>query len=236
MSQLTLDLSPSVLPALDNFVPGRNVEVVQALRYLLASDANNHRERCVYLWGAAGAGKTHLLQAMVYAMTQHPSTAAHFIACPPADHFAAQLDAPGAESATSACVAVDAVERLDADGQIALFHLYNRLRENLHSVLLVSGTLPPAQLTLREDLKTRLGWGLVYEVHALTDFDKIAALAHRAKLRGFDLPPEVSDYLLRHVARDMPALLAILDRLDRQSLSQHRKITVPLVRALLSNA
>jgi len=90
------------------------------------------------------------------------------------------------------------------------------------------------QLALRADLVTRLGWGLVYHVHALADEEKARALVEHAGARGFRLPPDVCEFLLTRVRRDMPALLALLEALDRYSLETRRPVTVPLVRELLA--
>jgi len=124
------------------------------------------------------------------------------------------------------------VDRLDDEGQIAAFDLYNSLREH-SGALIASAAAPPVQLKLRADLVTRLAWGLVYQVHALADEDKARALADHAARRGFRLAPEVTEYLLRRVRRDLPSLLAMLDALDRYSLETKRPVTVPLVRELL---
>jgi len=97
-----------------------------------------------------------------------------------------------------------------------------------------AGAAPPTRLDLREDLMTRLSWGLVYQVHALTDENKMRALGDHAATRGFRLPPEVCEFLLTRVRRDMPSLLGMLDALDRYSLEARRPITVPLVRELLA--
>ena len=129
-------------------------------------------------------------------------------------------------------MAVDDVSRFDQDGQIALFHLYNRLRE-AGGALLVSGPIAPGGLDLRPDLLTRLGWGLVYQIHGLNDEEKALALQVHARERGFRLPQEVLDYLLRHWRRDLPSLMAVLDALDRYTLEQQRPVTVPLLRQLL---
>ena len=99
--------------------------------------------------------------------------------------------------------------------------------------LLVASRIPLAALTLREDLRTRLGWGLVYELVPLADADKPAALAAFARGRGFRLADEVIGYLLAHGRRDMGALLGVLVALDRQSLATKRPITVPMLRAWL---
>jgi len=118
-------------------------------------------------------------------------------------------------------VAVDDVALLDDAAQIALFALYNRQRES-GGMLLVSGTAAPAHLTLRDDLRTRLGWGLVYQVQALSDEEKALALQQHAQARGFILTPEVTQYLLRHGRRDLPALLSVLDALDEHCLRLQR--------------
>lgn len=128
---------------------------------------------------------------------------------------------------------VDDVERLDEAAQIALFNTINEAREAGGRVL-AAGNAPPAQLPLREDLKSRLAWGLVYEVKPLTDEERARYLRGEAERRGMRVPAEVIGYLLTHVRRDLPTLTAILDRLDRVSLEQKRQITLPLVRELLN--
>jgi len=214
MNQLLLDIAPDHHPSLDNFVAGRNQELLAALRHALADDSS---ERCFYLWGEAGSGKTHLLQACVDAAL--------------AEGLSAQY-AAGEVPQAAAVVAVDDVERLDAVAQIELFELYNLMRDN-GAMLLVSGTASPLHLELRDDLRTRLGWGLVYQVHALNDDEKAQALIQHACLRGFQLPQEVTQYLLRHGRRDLPSLIAVLDALDERSLSQHRAPTIPLLKEVL---
>jgi DnaA family protein len=129
-------------------------------------------------------------------------------------------------------VAVDDVQTLDARNQRAFFNLYNQLRERA-GIVLVAGDAPPARLKLRPELVTRLGWGLVYQVQALSDDEKAHALKRHAASRAFDLPDVVIDYLLRHSRRDLPSLMSILDALDRHSLETKRAITLPLLKELL---
>jgi DnaA family protein len=126
----------------------------------------------------------------------------------------------------------DDVEALDAAGQQALFNAINSAREDGGTVL-AAGAAPPAQLALREDLRSRLGWGLVYEVKPLSDAEKAVFLHAEAARRGLRLSDEVVWYLLTHVRRDMPSLRALLEQLDRASLEQHRPVTLPLVREAL---
>lgn len=213
MSQLLLDIAPDSQPTLDNFVAGRNLELLSALRHALAGGS----ERCFYLWGEAGSGRSHLLQACVRAALDARRSAAY---------------AQGSVPQFAEMVAVDDVERLDEAAQIELFNLYNRVRDS-GGMLLVSGTQAPLHLRLRDDLRTRLGWGLVYQVHGLSDEEKAQALMQHAQSRGFALPPEVTQYLLRHGRRDLPSLLAALDALDAHSLRLHRAPSVPLLKEIL---
>lgn len=214
MTQLLLGIAPEWSPTLDNFVAGRNVELLSALRQALVATQG---ERALYVWGETGSGKSHLLQAAV-AHARAAGEMAVYACC----------EVPEA----ARVVAVDDVEGLDDEAQIALFALYNRMREN-GGLLLVSGTQAPAFLKLRDDLRTRLGWGLVYQVHALNDGEKAQALRQHALARGFELPNEVTTYLLRHGRRDLPALLATLDALDEHCLRLKRAASVPLLKEVM---
>jgi DnaA family protein len=103
--------------------------------------------------------------------------------------------------------------------------------KNIH--IFMAGNEAPANLTLREDLRTRLGWGLVYQTQLLDDDEKIQALEQAAKARGLVLSPDVLPWLLNRFYRDMPNLMALMDALDAYSLETKRAVTLPLVRELL---
>ena len=130
-------------------------------------------------------------------------------------------------------VIVDDVERLDAGAQQALFIAINAARESNHGVL-AAGDQPPAALALREDLRTRLAWGLVYELHPLGDEAKAAHLAALAAHRGLELAPEVAAYLLARLPRDFASLNSVMEVLDKHSLARRRGLTLPLVREALA--
>jgi len=219
VSQLLLDIAPDSQPTLDNFVAGRNLELLSALRHALTGSSS---ERSFYLWGEAGSGRSHLLQACVRAASDMQHSAAYVRGSVP------RMTSEG----PAEVVAVDDVERLDETAQVELFDLYNRVRDS-GGMLLVSGMQSPLHLKLRDDLRTRLGWGLVYQVHGLSDGEKAQALERHAQARGFALPPEVVQYLLRHGRRDLPSLMAALDALDAQSLRLHRAPSVPLLKEIL---
>lgn len=223
MSQLLLDIAPVNPPTLDNFVAGRNLELLSALRHALSGISGaGGSERCFYVWGGAGSGKSHLLQACVHAAMDAGHSASY-----------ARGGVPPQDMVTGAAVvAVDDVEQLDNAAQIGLFNLYNQMRES-GGMLLVSGRESVLHIKLRDDLRTRLGWGLVYQVHGLSDEEKALALSRHAQAKGFVLPPEVTQYLLRHGRRDLPSLMAVLDALDAHSLRLHRAPSVPLLKEVL---
>jgi DnaA family protein len=211
LRQLALDLLQPLRPTLENFVVGRNAEAAAALRDV----ALGRGERFIYLWGAEGCGRTHLLQALAASgasRSMDPTS-------PPAD-FDPQVR----------LYLVDDVDRYDELRQQRLFVLQNEIRASRDATLVASGGAPPAQLGLREDVRTRLAWGLVYQLHGLTDTEKETALRAHAASRGVDLPPEVLGYLLTHMPRDMRTQVAILDALDAYALAAKRPITMPLVR------
>ncbi|KAF1045680.1 MAG: DnaA regulatory inactivator Hda [Herbaspirillum frisingense] len=228
MKQIPLDLSADQPQSFDTFVTGRNTELVQRLQLLAKASADKavhtgsaSTDRFIYLWAEAGAGKTHLLHAV-------------------ADAVGAQARVISAASADDAFdytpqishYLVDDVDQLFEERQIAAFNLFNQIREQ-GGWLVSTGTLPPTRLELREDLRTRLGWGLIYQVHDLSDDEKIAALLQATLTRGLEIPPAVLMYMLTHYRRDMPSLSRMLDALDRYSLATKRAITLPLLRELL---
>jgi len=139
-----------------------------------------------------------------------------------------------AARANPALVVADDVEALDADGQQALFSAINAAREGQAPVL-AAGSSPPALLALRDDLRTRLAWGLVYQLKRLSDAEKMVHLRSEAARRGLRLADEVVHYLLNRLPRDLASLNEVLDRLDRHSLARQRPVTLALVREALSD-
>ena len=216
MQQLLLQLAPPPAPTLDNFVPAaQRRRTAGAARY-----RRRHGRRALHL----PVGRT--------GQRPHP---------PAARPRAGGARRQGAVSSASAAdlgiaegrlIAVDDVQHLAADDQIRLFDLYNRMRAGAGS-LVASGDAAPAQLALRADLRSRLAWGLAFQLHPLSDAEKAAALREHARARAFALGEDVIAYLLRHARRDMASLIGILDALDRYSLEHKRAVTLPLVRDAL---
>lgn len=129
-------------------------------------------------------------------------------------------------------IGVDDVQLLDNEAQILLFNIYNQTRE-VGGIMIVAGDAAPTQMGLRDDLATRLAWGLVYQLHPLTDAEKALALKNHAFERGMRMPDEVLDYCLRYLRRDLPTLMNTLNALDEWSLTTKKSITVPMLRNLL---
>jgi DnaA family protein len=226
-SQLPLGLTLKDSATFANFIAGPDSEVVLALQ----TCAQGQGEAFIYLAGAPGTGKTHLLQAACHEAAQRSGTVAYL----PLQHVA-EFDIGVLEGLERmALVCLDDVQSVagQADWEQALFVLFNRLRDN-GGRLIVSAISKPSQLGLSlADLSSRLGWGLTYVLQELDDDDKLLALRLRAQARGFELPDEVGRYLLLRLPRDMHALFAVLDRLDYASLVAQRRLTVPFIKSIL---
>jgi DnaA family protein len=217
MKQLPLDLQLPEPFGFDDFLIGPNLEVFLALKDLADGRSS---ESVIYLWGEHGVGKRHLLQATV-ARAQEAGYTAHY-------YDAAR--SPLEESAHGAqLIAVDHVDALDSESQILLFGLINMQRE-LGSAIVMSGVLPPMKQQLREDLRTRLGSGLVFEILPPADEDKAALLRHRARARGCDVDETVCRWLVTHRSRDLGSLTRLLDQLDREALAAGRPLTLPFIK------
>jgi DnaA family protein len=218
MSQLLLELMPEQEPTFDNFVAGDNGELVSRLRGL--SDRGSFD--AVYLWGLTGCGKSHLLAATIGAAASKRPTVLL-----PANEIGSEIiTTPGA------LLAIDDVEALSETAQIALFRVFNAARI-AGLALLLTGREPPSRLKLREDLRTRIGQSLIYEVKALSDEEKAAALKRHAMTRGMRIDEGLVRYLLSRGRRDLPALMAVLDALDRATLEQKRPATLPLLKDVM---
>lgn len=227
MTQLLLDLGEPPAPTFDNFVVGKNAELVFVLRKMCTASRIEPAHRLLYLWGEAGSGRSHLLRAATQAADGFYATGAA---------FEGELPHRGDDAAIrngARVIAIDDIETAPAAAQETLFHTINAIRDDPAFALIVAGNAPPRALTLaveREDLRSRLGWGLVFEVERLGDSEKDAALARHAAERSLALSPEVRHHLLTHFSRDMPALMRLVDALDRYALERQRALTLPLIR------
>ncbi len=218
--QLLLDLKVEQTPALANFVIGDNDELVGRLRTLKVARSFE----AIYIWGNEGCGKTHLLTA-----TAHESGTNRTVDFLDGQYIVSEIAVqPGS------LLIIDNVDKLSPDAQIGLFRIFNAARL-IGLGLLLAGRAPPLELALREDLRTRIGQSMIYEVQTLSDTDKGAALRRHALLRGMRLDEGIVHYLMRHGRRDLPSLMTMLDGLDRLSLEQKRPPTLPLLRELMQS-
>jgi len=225
--QLPLGLQLRASAHFSNFIAAAHTELVDQVQRIAASGP----PRQLYCWGAAGSGKTHLLQAACRHADATGRSAA-YLSLRDAGQLAPEV-LDGWENFQLVCI--DDVEAAAGYGawEEALFHLYNRLVDSGGS-LLVSAAVAPAQLAIRlPDLVSRLGAAPVYQLHPLNDDQSLEAMRLRARQRGFELPEETGRYLLRRLPRDLSALMSLLERLDTASLAAQRKLTVPFVKSVL---
>lgn len=209
----------------DSFLPINNEQVVQSIQALLQA---NNSEPYVYVWGALGSGRTHLLQACCHAAPEYKKSA-FYISLDPEHNFTPEIFS-GLENIDLVCL--DDIDHIagQANWEEQIFHLFNRVRDH-NKKLLIAGNCSPTLLPIKlPDLKSRLSWGIVYQLHALNDEQKLTALQLRAQARGLFLEEAVGKFLLRRCGRDMAQLFATLEHLDQASLAKQRRITIPFVK------
>lgn len=218
MKQIPLAIGFDPLPTFDSFLAGANGAALEHLRRLQMPAAP------VYLWGASGSGKTHLLRALAHAAQQAGQRVGWFDAGDPV---------PWALAPGWSLVVIDRCDDLDAAGQQAAFALFVEAATEGVQVA-AAGRVPPVDLPLRDDLRTRLGWGHVFAMQPLSEGETRAALRREGDRRGVLLSDDVIEHLLTRFPRDLKHLMGLLDRLDEYALSRARPVTVPLVRAMLA--
>jgi len=215
---MLLNLSWPHTPSFDNFVTGANQEMVSALREFPSPD-NNER---IYIWGEQGSGRTHLLKAAaVHAIEKRAVRAVLGGDC---------LLEEGWSLLPGGLLTVDEVEALSASQQTDLFRALIAPRPQ---AILLAGKVPPGELTLREDLRTRISQMLIYQVQPLTEVDKMALLLEITQRKKLYIEPAVLQYLLHHGRRDLPALLGTLQALEFACYQQRRPATIPLLKTVM---
>jgi DnaA family protein len=225
--QLPLGLELRDSARFTSFFPGPNAEAVRCLQ----SAGAGAGDALVFLSGAAGLGKTHLLQAACHEAARHEQAAAYL---PLGELQALSPDLfEGMEQLQLVCVDdVEAIAGLP-DWETGLFHLFNRVRES-GCRLLVAGSGRADRIGLQlPDLVSRLGWGVTYQLCPLDEAAVQQALMHRARSRGLVLPEETAAFLLKRIPRDLPSVFDLLDRLDEASMVEQRRLTIPFVKSVL---
>lgn len=225
--QLALAIQLNDEATFSNYCWGDNTLLQQQLDKTLSGNG----ERLIYLWGAPGSGKSHLLQACCQAIGEHQPSI--YLPLHTLKEWGPQV-IDGIEK--QALIGIDDIHTIATHTawEESIFHLYNRVRDSEQTTLIITGHCPPAQTPLRLlDLRSRLGWGLIIQLNELSDVDKINTLKLHAHKRGFDLPNSVGQFLLNRCARNMHDLHTLLNRLDEASLIAQRKITIPFVKHIL---
>ena len=219
----------------DNYFVADNREAVAALQH----HASMESDTVFYLWGGAGTGKTHLLQAACHHATLLDSRRATAVAYLPLTQALMETDRldpamlEGLEHLALICI--DDIQAIAGQPlwETALFHLYNRIRARGTRCIIAGNSSPHGVGLHMPDLVSRLCWGQMLHLNALNDEEVIAALQLRARYRGLELSDEVARFLWRHYPRDTASLFALLDRLDRDSLAAQRKLTIPFVKTFM---
>ena len=228
-SQIPLEFGFRETADFEHFIEGPNTEICTIIRSIALGETNQN----IYLWGQAATGKSHLLQAVCNLASQHDLNIAYIPLSQHAELSPGMLE--GLEHLSMVCVDdIDCIAGQEMWEQ-ALFHLYNRLREQ-QKPLLMTGSKGPRDLAFQlQDLKSRVSWDLIYHLQVLSDKDKVNLLQKRANTRNFEISEEVAAYLVKNVKRDLPSLLELLDKFDQATLTEKRKLTIPFVKLLIQD-
>lgn len=228
MKQMTLDMGLGHGPRLQNFLAGPNAEALQHIRLWAGSGPRSPVP--VYLWGESGSGKTHLLRATAAALGERGEAVGW---------LDPSLAEPPPFDPRWRIIVLDDVQAYSAIQQQAAFNWFVHATtpaDELHRGVLAAGALPPSDLPLREDLRTRLGWGHVFQLHLLDEPQRRAVLRQHAEERGLYLKDEVMDFILVRFSRDLGSLMRLIDQLDGYALQTQRPLTIPLIKAMLDDA
>jgi DnaA-homolog protein len=223
MKQIALDIGLAAPPSFSSFFAGPNEAALKHLQLWAGSPTRSPVP--TYLWGAAGSGKTHLLKATQEALREQGAS------CGWMD---ASMAEPPEFDERWAVVLIDEVHLFTAVQQHAAFNWFVNA-QTLQRGVLAAGALPPADLRVREDLRTRLGWGHVFQLHVLSEPERRSVLRQAADERGVFLSDEVMDFMLTRFSRDLASLMQLLRQLDGYALQTQRAITIPLIKAMLEN-
>lgn len=229
VKQVPLQFEFQLNQTFDSYFSGDNGEIISHLQAL----AGDGHEQQLYVWGDAGSGKSHLLQAccqQAKRMGKDPFYLAFATDALPATELLEGLE--GVE-----LVCLDNVQCIAGDEILekALFNFYNQHRQNNHKLLLAADCPPKFLPYLLPDLKTRMAWGLTLKLQPLRDEQLIQALTHKAHFLGFDIPENVGRFLLNHYVHDLSALWLLLEKIDHATLAAQRKLSIPFLKQILAD-
>ncbi len=228
-TQYTLAVTLPDDETLQSFYGAKDSPAVQFIDQFLAP---GKPQLPLYLFGASGSGKSHLLYAAcVHA--QELGLTSQLLALDDFRQYSPRLF-DGLEQLDLVCL--DNIQAIAGDShwQVALFDLYNRMVEQGKRLMIVADEAPLQLGISLPDLVSRLQACTIFQLRLLSDDDKQKLLQQKARLRGIDLPDEVARFLLNRQQREIRALVAILDKLDKASIVHQRKLTIPFVKDVLA--
>jgi DnaA-homolog protein len=223
VKQIALDIGLHPSANLHNFLAGPNDAALSHLKLWVSNAMRSPVP--TYLWGLSASGKTHLLKAVREALREQGASVGW---------LDASVQEPAEFNPAWSAVLMDDVHLFTAVQQHAAFNWFVNAQTEQRWVL-AAGALPPADLQLREDLRTRLGWGHVFALQVLTEPERRAVLRQEADARGVFLSDDVMDFMLTRFSRDLGSLMQLLEQLDGYALSTKRGITIPLIKSMLEN-
>ena len=227
MKQIALDIGLLAGPTVANFCSGPNSAALQHLQLWLGDKGQAPLRSPVptYFWGPSGSGKSHLLKAAREGLREQGARVGWL--------DASMQDAPDYNEQWAA-VLLDDVDRFDAAQQQCAFNWFVNA-QSLQRPVMAAGALAPLELRLRDDLRTRLGWGHVFGLQLLSEAERRAVLRQAADARGVFLGDEVMDFMLTRFSRDLGSLMELLELLDGYSLQSKRAITIPMIKSMMEN-
>ena len=227
MQQMVLDFGAPHVPNLGNFFVGPNNAVWSHLNLWLDAcfETASVGQLPTYLWGATGCGKTHLLKAIRFEFQNRGARVGW---------MDAHTTHPAEFDSWWMAVLMDDVHLYGPAQQQAAFNWFVNTQTHGCSVL-AAGALPTTDLTLRDDLRTRLAWGHVFALQPLNDDQRRDVLRAKAHARGVALSDDVIDYMLTRFSRDLTSLTELLDQMDGYAMQTKRTITIPLIRSMMDD-
>lgn len=227
MIQIPLDIGLPTGPTLANFCSGSNLAAVRYMeQWVNAKPDGASTPVPTYLWGPEGSGKSHLLKAAREALRERGARVGWL--------DASTLELPEYDEAWAA-VLLDDVDAFTPDQQQHAFNWFVNA-QSYQCPVLAAGAMAVVDLPLREDVRTRLGWGHIFQLQVLSDQERRAVLCHEADARGLVLRDEVVDFMLTRFSRDLGHLMDLLNRLDNYALQTQRALTVPLIKSMLEKS
>ena len=227
MKQIALDIGLAAGPTVANFCPGPNLAALQHLELWLGDKRNAHNRSPVptYYWGPSGSGKSHLLKAAREGLREQGARVGWLDA---SVHNAPEY------SESWAAVLMDDVHAFTAAQQQVAFNWFVHA-QTLQRPVMAAGEFAPVELKLRDDLRTRLGWGHIFGLQLLSEPERRAVLRQAADERGVFLGDDVMDFMLTRFSRDLGSLMELLELLDGYSLQSKRAITIPMIKSMMEN-